>query len=95
MNPAIFAFAFIPLGILLTYFLVKWKYQKTCQHVMATLEQTGVEGEIVSGFMPPLRLWLYHRKGDGWCRVRLSNGDIKWARYRNTLFSGVSVEFFS
>lgn len=94
MNPAIFAVLFIPLGILLGVFLIRWKYQKTCDYVRATLEQQGVQAEIISGFIPPLRLWLYNRKGDGWCKVRLSNGTQKWARYRNTLFSGASVEFF-
>ncbi|MBL8810261.1 MAG: hypothetical protein JNM43_08795 [Planctomycetaceae bacterium] len=94
MNPAILAVLVIPLGIVLAYFLIKWKYRKTCEHVLATLQQHGVQGEIIPGFMPPLRLWLHNRKGDGWCRVRLPDGVMKWARYRNTLFSGPSVEFF-
>ncbi|MFO0978556.1 MAG: hypothetical protein U0996_19275 [Planctomycetaceae bacterium] len=95
MNPIFLVVLFIPLAVLLGFLIVRWQYKKTCAHVLATLEQSGVQGEIISGFMPPLRLWLHNRKGDGWCRVRLSNGDIKWARYRNSLFSGASVEFFS
>lgn len=94
MHPILLVAVFIPAAIILGTMIVRWQYRKTCNYVTATLQQSGVQGEIIPGFMPPLRLWLHNRKGDGWCRVRLADGTTKWARYRNTLFSGASVEFF-
>ena len=87
-------FAIIPVAIALAVVLVRWKHARTRKFITNYLAEHQLDAEITDGWMPPLRLWLKNRKGDGWCRVKFANDEFRWVRVRNTLFSGTQVEFF-
>ena len=63
-------------------------------YVEKRLKADGVEAEIVTVGIPPLRLWLKNRKGDSWCKLRFADGSEKWARLRGRLFGGTGFDIY-
>ena len=67
--------------------MIGWLFrlkEKYLRHGLAKYEeQTGTKLELEKSGIPPIRYWLYNRKGDCWGRVRFPDGTVKWVRYRS------------
>ena len=81
------------IAIVVTFFLIRWKNSRTRTMVEKHLVERGIAAVCTGKWMPPLRLWLNNRKGDGWCQIKLENNQLKWVRVRGG-FSGRSFDFF-
>ncbi len=59
------------------------------------LADEDIDATVLSGMaIPPFRLWLRNRKGDGWAKVQMKDGTIRYARVRHKLFGGDPIDFF-
>lgn len=84
----------IPIAIVVTYFLLKWRAARGRAYMEQYIEEQNLDAEIVKAGIPPLRLWLRNRKGDNWVKLRSSDGSERWARIRTKFFGGEPVDFF-
>ena len=85
----------VPVALVLTYFLLKWKFKQGRKYMENYIQEHELDAEVVRVGIPPLRLWLRNRKGDNWVQIRFSDGTVKWARIRTKLFGGQPVDFFA
>ena len=91
---AYIAIGFLATVLTLTFSLVRWKGNRDKERVSNYLFVNEVDAEVIKAGVPPLRLWLKNRKGDGWVKIAYSDGVEQWVRVRNHLFSERTFEFF-
>lgn len=85
------------IAVPLTFFLLKYKGKLSRRRMEEYFKDNNLDAAIEKVGMPPARLWIHNRKGDGWVLVRMADGSQRWARlgFRRRRVDGkVAVEFF-
>ena len=84
----------ILIAVALAIWFATWKGNADKERVRQYLSEHDVSAEVLKAGIPPLRLWLRNRKGDGWVKILYVDGVEQWVRVRKILFGGWTYEFF-
>jgi hypothetical protein len=87
------AVVIIPLALAVTYFLLTLKAKWARTTMETYLQENNLDATVEKSGIPPLRMWIRNRKGDAWCRLRYTDGAVKWARIRSR-WGSRAVDFF-
>lgn len=81
--------------IALVIALYTWTVRKGKRHLAGHLLAHNIDTAVTSfRLFPPLRLFLHSRRGDMWFTITRPDGKTMYARVRQNVITGNSVELF-